>query len=146
MSASAPSAGEYSKKPVPPLPNLSSTTNGDAPSQTQARAGLVPTNTVSTKEGFTVRARIEPTLAVDDVIRQLCLNLKLKDPPAMYALRDEQDELVTNDNLRKKIKGKVNLKYVSHSTRDSEDYSDHAVTVSCVALDLSTPPLSRLQR
>ncbi|GBE86653.1 hypothetical protein SCP_0905330 [Sparassis crispa] len=39
--------------------------------------------------------------------------LKLKDPPAMYALRDESDEFVTNDNLRKKIKAKVNLKLVS---------------------------------
>ena len=71
---------------------------------------LVPTNNVTTTEGITVRARIDPTLTVDDVVRQLCLNLKIKDPPVNYALRDEADELVTNDNLRKKIKGKVNLK------------------------------------
>ncbi|OBZ74056.1 Engulfment and cell motility protein 3 [Grifola frondosa] len=64
-------------------------------------------------EGLTVRARIEPTLTVDDVIRQLCVSLKLKDPAVMYALRDENDELVTNDNLRKKIKGKINLKLVN---------------------------------
>ena len=72
--------------------------------------GLVPTNSVTTKDGSVVRARIDPTLAVDDVIRQLCLNLKIQDPPVLYALRDDADELVTDDNLRKKIKGKVNLK------------------------------------
>jgi hypothetical protein len=73
---------------------------------------LVPTNNVTTKEGITVRARIDPTLTVDDVIKQLCINLKIKDPPAMFALRDETEDLVTNDNLRKKIKTKLNLKCV----------------------------------
>jgi engulfment and cell motility protein 1 len=77
----------------------------------QVKSGaLVPTNNVTTKEGLTVRARIDPTLTVDDVVRQLCINLKIKDPPAHFALRDEVAELVTNDNLRKKIKTKVNLK------------------------------------
>lgn len=71
---------------------------------------LVPTNNVSTGEGSTVRARIDPTLTVDDVVKQLCINLKIKEPPANFALRDETDELVTNDNLRKKIKTKANLK------------------------------------
>jgi engulfment and cell motility protein 1 len=66
----------------------------------------------TTKDGTTVRARIDPTLAVDDVIRQLCMNLKVSEPPVLFALRDEADELVTDDNLRKKIRGKVNLKYV----------------------------------
>jgi engulfment/cell motility protein 1 len=73
---------------------------------------LVPTNNVTTKDGITVRARIDPTLTVDDVIKQLCLNLKIKEPPVMFALRDETDDLVTNDNLRKKIKAKLNLKCV----------------------------------
>ena len=89
----------------PTLPG-SPTTNG----KSSTRGGLVPTNNVTTKDGITVRTRIEPSLAVEDVIRQLCISLKLKDPPGVYALRDENDELVTNDNLRKKIKGKVNLK------------------------------------
>ncbi|CCL98594.1 uncharacterized protein FIBRA_00596 [Fibroporia radiculosa] len=105
------SNGEGSSKPtVSPTPT--SAANGSSPAP-QARGGLVPTNNVTTKDGSTVRTRIEPTLPVDDVIRQLCINLKLKDPPSMYALRDENDELVTNDNLRKKIKAKINLKLVS---------------------------------
>jgi engulfment/cell motility protein 1 len=74
---------------------------------------LVPTNTVTTATGLTVRTRIDPVLTVDDVVRQLCINLKIKEPPANFALRDETDELVTNDNLRRKIKTKVNLKCVN---------------------------------
>lgn len=77
---------------------------------TETSSALVPTNNVSTGEGVTVRARIDPTLTVEDVVKQLCVNLKIKGPPSDYALRDETDELVTNDNLRKKIKTKVNLK------------------------------------
>lgn len=57
--------------------------------------------------------RIEATLTVEDVVRQLCLSVKIRDPPSMYALRDENDELVTNENLKKKIKQKVNLKLVN---------------------------------
>ena len=62
------------------------------------------------KDGTTVRVRIEATLAVEDVVRQLCISVKIKDPPSCYALRDENEELVTNENLKKKIKQKVNLK------------------------------------
>ncbi|KAI8996397.1 ELMO/CED-12 family-domain-containing protein [Trametes punicea] len=108
MSANVPEEGG-SRRPITPT-QANSHTNGKS---SQAKTGLVPTNNVTTKEGLTVRTRIEPSLSVDDVIRQLCISLKLKDPPAVYALRDENDELVTNDNLRKKIKGKVNLKLVN---------------------------------
>lgn len=79
------------------------------PSGTPKAPPLVPTNHVTTLEGVTVRARIDPTLTVDDVVKQLCSSLK-KEPASNYALRDELDELVTNDNLRKKIKGRVGLK------------------------------------
>ena len=95
--------------PTPTTSNPQPQTNGKS-SQSQPKGGLVPTNNVTTKDGITVRTRIEPSLAVEDVIRQLCISLKLKDPPGVYALRDENDELVTNDNLRKKIRAKMNLK------------------------------------
>ncbi|KAI0832131.1 ELMO/CED-12 family-domain-containing protein [Trametes gibbosa] len=108
MSSNASEEGESRRPTTPTLANPQTNGKSSAP-----KAGLVPTNNVTTKEGLTVRTRIEPSLSVDDVIRQLCISLKLKDPPAMYALRDENDELVTNDNLRKKIKGKVNLKLVN---------------------------------
>jgi len=83
------------------------------PKATPTTTTLVPTNSVTTKDGATVRARIDPTLPVSDVVRQLCLNVKAPDHPALYALRDEQDELVTDENLRKKIKDKANLRCVT---------------------------------
>ncbi|KAL0577912.1 hypothetical protein V5O48_004077 [Marasmius crinis-equi] len=107
---------------IPRSPLIPST-NGGTSSQTsaQAKPGLVPTNNVSCTNGVTVRARIDPTLTVNDVIKQLCVNLKIQGPPSDYALRDDDDELVTNDNLRKKIKGKVNLHLVNAPGREGHD-------------------------
>jgi hypothetical protein len=85
-------------------------TLGPGSYQRKSAVALVPTNNVTTKEGTTVRVRIDVTLTVDEVIRQLVINLKLKDPANHYALRNEADELVTDDNLRKNIKAKANLK------------------------------------
>ncbi|KAJ7224321.1 ELMO/CED-12 family-domain-containing protein [Mycena pura] len=97
---------------------LSPTVNGTS------AVPLVPTNTVTTASGLTVRTRIDPVLTVDDVVRQLCLNLKIKEPPSNFALRDEMDELVTNDNLRKKIKAKVNLKLVNAPSREAMEAAE----------------------
>ncbi|KAJ7836534.1 hypothetical protein B0H13DRAFT_2032068, partial [Mycena leptocephala] len=85
---------------------------------------LVPTNTVTTAAGLTVRTRIDPVLTVDDVVKQLCINLKIKEPPSNFALRDETDELVTNDNLRRKIKTKVNLKLVNAPSREAGETAE----------------------
>ena len=49
---------------------------------------------------------------VQDVVKQLCSNLKIQEPHVLYALRDDSDELVTDDNLRKMIKQKANLRWV----------------------------------
>jgi engulfment/cell motility protein 1 len=95
-----------------------STTNGTRP---KSSTGLIPTNNVTTKEGATVRARIDPTLTVDDVVRQLCVSLKVTDPSTHFTLRDrDTDELVTNENLRKKIKNKAHLKCVFFSLCDHD--------------------------
>jgi engulfment/cell motility protein 1 len=88
---------------------------------THARAQLIPTNSVTTKSGVTVKARIDPTLTVDDVVRQLCINLKISEPHANFALRDELDDLVTNDNLRRKIKAKAHLKLVNAPFIEAKD-------------------------
>lgn len=80
---------------------------------TRPKSGLVPTNTIVTKEGQQIRAKIDATLSVSHVIRTLCINLNIPDPPKLYALRDENEVLVTNDNLRKMIKTKAKLKLVS---------------------------------
>ena len=40
------------------------------------------------------------------------MNLRIPDNPLLFALRDDTDELVTDENLREKIRDKVPLKYV----------------------------------
>jgi engulfment/cell motility protein 1 len=90
---------------------------GDAPRPRGAPNGtssktLIPTNSVTTKDGGVVKVRIDPTLMVADVVKQLVANLQIKLPPSNFALRDDDDELVTNENLRKMIRSKAKLKYV----------------------------------
>ncbi|KAH7913831.1 ELMO/CED-12 family-domain-containing protein [Hygrophoropsis aurantiaca] len=92
-------------------------TNGHRPKST-----LIPTNNVTTKEGVTVRTRIDPTLTVEDVVRQLCLNLKVTEPASNFALRDrDTDELVVDENLRKVIKNKTHLKLVNASAIEAAE-------------------------
>jgi hypothetical protein len=97
------------------LHEMSSHLNGDALRQRAAVTNgssnktLIPTNSVTTKDGV-VKVRIDPTLMVVDVVKQLVANLQIKQSPSDFALRDEDDELVTNENLRKMIKTKAKLK------------------------------------
>ena len=107
--SASPVYGGQGRPPKSSSSTQTQTPNGQSSSTTKS-APLVHTNTVTTKEGLSVRVRIDPALAVEDVIRQLCLNLKIEGPPVLFALRDESDELVTDDNLRKKIKEKANLR------------------------------------
>ncbi|KAF5316797.1 hypothetical protein D9619_006861 [Psilocybe cf. subviscida] len=94
----------------------SSAANGNGSSSSARPTNIVPTNNVTTAEGITVRTRIEGSLTVDDVVRQLCAALQIKGPPSNLSLRDEaNDELVTNENLRQKIENKSNLKLVFNS-------------------------------
>jgi hypothetical protein len=97
---------------------MSSHPNGDAlrPRATANGASsktLIPTNSVTTKDGV-VKVRIDPTLMVADVVKQLVANLQIKQPHSDFALRDDDDELVTNENLRRMIKSKAKLKYVEN--------------------------------
>lgn len=83
---------------------------------------IVPTNYITTKEDAILRTRINPTLTVDEVIRQLCVNLNVRDPHNTFSLRDEADKLVTNKNLKKKIKDKSNLKCVPTLEADQDRF------------------------
>jgi engulfment/cell motility protein 1 len=86
---------------------------GSAPPAAPASSSsIVPTNVVTTRDGQSVKTRIDPSLSVADVVKQLCINLQLPRPPTDYGLRDDTDELVTDDNLRRKIKAKAKLKCV----------------------------------
>ncbi|KAI0306061.1 ELMO/CED-12 family-domain-containing protein [Multifurca ochricompacta] len=105
---------------------MSSHLNGDAlrPRATVANGSstktLIPTNSVTTKDGV-VKVRIDPTLMVADVVKQLVANLQIKQPPSDFALRDEDDELVTNENLRKMIKSKAKLKLVNSALVEARE-------------------------
>ena len=97
--------------------DMSSLSNGLASRSRGAPNGassktLIPTNSVTTKDGGVVKVRIDPTLMVGDVVKQLVANLQIKQPPSNFALRDDDDEFVTNENLRKMIRSKAKLKYV----------------------------------
>jgi hypothetical protein len=64
-------------------------------------------------QNSTIKALIDPTLPVADVIRQLCANahLGVQEPPALFALRDEEDEeLVDDANMARKIAAGRNFK------------------------------------
>jgi len=102
-------------EPAHALRSMSSHTNGDSLRRVAANGAssklLIPTNSVATKDGV-VKVRIDPTLMVADVVKQLVMNLQIKQPPSDFALRDEDEGLVTNENLRKMIKSKAKLKFV----------------------------------
>ncbi|THV05549.1 hypothetical protein K435DRAFT_646919 [Dendrothele bispora CBS 962.96] len=127
-----------------PAPPTTANTNGSG--LQPPKTGLVPTNNVSTIDGVTVRARIDPTLTVADVVKQLCVNLKTKGPASEYALRDESDELVTNDNLRKKIKTKANLKLVNAPAREGRDIAEKLSVRDTATLRLTLFSLQKFIR
>lgn len=86
-----------------------------ASSQTAEPSTLVARiNTVSYRNA-TIKAQIDTTMVVSDVIRQLCANahLGVQEPPALFALRDEEnDDLIDDSNLARKIEAGTSFKYV----------------------------------
>lgn len=127
-------------------PTVRTTASPSTNGHSSKTVALVPTNNVATKDGVTVRARIDPTLTVDDVVKQLCLNLKIKESPVMFALRDETDDLVTNDNLRKKIKTKVNLKLVNAPTLEAVEIVEKLIVKDDKTLKLALFSLQKFIR
>lgn len=66
-----------------------------------------------TYRNATIKALIDPSLPVVDVIRQLCANahLGVQEPPALFALRDdENEELIDDNNMARKIEAGKNFK------------------------------------
>ncbi|KAH9072318.1 ELMO/CED-12 family-domain-containing protein [Lactarius deliciosus] len=108
---------------------MSSHPNGDALRPRAAATNgastktLIPTNSVTTKDGV-VKVRIDPTLMVVDVVKQLVANLQIRQAPSDFALRDEDEELVTNENLRKMIKSKAKLKLVNSAAVEAQEIYD----------------------
>jgi engulfment/cell motility protein 1 len=113
-----------SSNPLSPSSSHFNPNFGSAPTATarpKSASTLVPTNTVTTRDGITVRVRIDPALTVVDVVRQLCVSLKVPEPPTQFALRDDSDGLVTNENLRRAIAAKSALRLVRAPALEAAD-------------------------
>lgn len=106
---SAPPFSQYPSYPARSNP-ISNTTPQSSykPGSNPGMAGAPTTqiNLVSYRSA-TIKALIDPSLPVSDVIRQLCANshLGVQEPPALFALRDEEtEELIDDGNMERKIR------------------------------------------
>lgn len=119
-SPSTPSPQTNSQSSTPPansryVPAVPPSSNADPrrPSTTsQTSNSIAKINTVSYRNA-TIKAQIDTTMMVSDVIRQLCANahLGVQEPPALFALRDEDDdELIDDANLARKIESGASFK------------------------------------
>jgi engulfment/cell motility protein 1 len=105
-------------------------------------------NTVTYKAA-TIKALIDPGLRVTDVIRQLCANahLGVQEPPALFALRDEEDEeLIDDDNMARKIEAGRNFKLCSSPTIEAAEMVDKLSSRDEKTLKMATYTLQRLIR
>lgn len=83
------------------------------------------------------------------MIRQLCANshLGVQEPPALFALRDDQDEeLITDSNMSRKIKAGRNFKLCSSPTIEAAEMVDKLSSRDEKALKMATYSLQRLVR
>ncbi|KAJ9474881.1 ELMO domain-containing protein [Pseudozyma hubeiensis] len=97
----------------------------------------------------TIKALIDPSLPVQDVIRQLCANahLGVQEPPALFALRDDDnDELVDDANMAKKIEAGANFKLCSSPTIEAVEMVDKLGSHDDRTLKMATYTLQRLIR
>ncbi|CEH11865.1 Regulator of Rac1, required for phagocytosis and cell migration [Ceraceosorus bombacis] len=102
-----------------------------------------------TYKNATIKALIDPTLPVVDVIRQLCANahLGVQEPPALFALRDEEnEELIDDATLAKKIRAGRNLRLCSSPTIEAVEMVDKLSTREERTLKMATYTLQRLIR
>lgn len=58
----------------------------------------------------TLKCRIATDIPVDDAVRQLAASFKANEPASTLALRNERDELVTDDNLVRVVEEMAKLK------------------------------------
>ncbi|KAI0032657.1 ELMO/CED-12 family-domain-containing protein [Vararia minispora EC-137] len=133
-------------------------TNGNPSSSSRSRAApngsatpsastaVNHTNIVTTKDGRSVKTRIDPSLAVADVLKQLCVNLQMPGPAVDWALRDDGDELVTDDNLKKMIKTRARLKIVSAPVLEARETVERIAQREDPALRLTLYNLQRYIR
>lgn len=84
-----------------------------------------------------------------DVIRQLCANahLGVQEPPALFALRDDEDEeLIDDSNMARKIDAGRNFKLCSSPTIEAVEMVDKLSSRDERTLKMATYTLQRLIR
>ncbi|CAO1631530.1 unnamed protein product [Parajaminaea phylloscopi] len=109
---------------------------------------LAKINTVSYRNA-TIKAQIDTTMVVSDVIRQLCANahLGVQEPPALFALRDEEnDELIDDANLAKKIEAGTSFKLTASPLIEAAEMVDKLSSREERTLKMATYTLQRLIR
>ncbi|KAK0555177.1 hypothetical protein OC846_001057 [Tilletia horrida] len=102
-----------------------------------------------TYRNSTIKAIIDPTIQVQDVIRQLCANAHLgcAEPPALFALRDEEtDELIDDSNLARKISAGTSFKLCSSPMIEAVEMVDKLSSRDERTLKMATYTLQRLIR
>ncbi|PWY97012.1 hypothetical protein BCV70DRAFT_203236 [Testicularia cyperi] len=117
----------------------------------QASASSMPANRINlvTYRQSTIKALIDPSLPVQDVIRQLCANahLGVQEPPALFALRDDDnDELIDDSNMARKIEAGANFKLCSSPTIEAVEMVDKLSSGDERVLKMATYTLQRLIR
>lgn len=88
-------------------------------------------------------------MVVADVIRQLCANahLGVQEPPALFALRDEEnDDLIDDGNLAKKIEAGRNFKLTASPLIEAAEMVDKLCSRDDRALKMATYTLQKLIR
>lgn len=135
------------------VPNLASPTTQqsqiDAAAPQLASPHIVNRINLVTYNQSTIKALIDPSLPVQDVIRQLCANahLGVQEPPALFALRDdEDDELIDDANMAKKIDAGANFKLCASPTIEAVEMVDKLNSRDDRTLKMATYTLQRLIR
>ncbi|KAE8212868.1 hypothetical protein CF327_g3519 [Tilletia walkeri] len=118
-------------------------------SSTRRESERESTINLVTYRNATIKAIIDPSIQVQDVIRQLCANahLGVQEPPALFALRDEEtDELIDDANLARKIGAGASFKLCSSPTIEAVEMVDKLSSPDDRVLKMATYTLQRLIR
>ncbi|KDN40446.1 hypothetical protein K437DRAFT_291531 [Tilletiaria anomala UBC 951] len=150
-SGRAPNATSHT--PARALPGFSPAAPAStaAPGNNNIAASATSRINVVSYRHASIKALIDPSLSVSDVVRQLCANshLGVQEPAALYALRDEEnDELITDENLRKKIEESKHFKLCSSPTIEAVEMVEKlsAYRKDDRVLKIATYTLQRLIR
>ncbi|CAO1637346.1 unnamed protein product [Sympodiomycopsis kandeliae] len=131
------------------MESLSPNTNGHGETSPRGSSSSVGRINTVTYRNATIKAQIDTTMMVSDVIRQLCANahLGVQEPPALFALRDEEnDELIQDSNLARKIQLGRNFKLTASPLIEAAEMVDKLSSPDERILKMATYTLQRLIR